>query len=144
MAVKQVIVIRRDLKMRRGKEIAQGGHATMMWLSDRLRRFKLANFFQRFIAAFKLLFCKQYYAVILSEEEINWIEGLFTKICLQANNEEELLAIYNMAKDKGLTACLVTDSGKTEFNGVPTHTCIAIGPNNAERINEITKERQLY
>lgn len=142
MAVKQVIVIRRDLKMRRGKEIAQGGHATMMWLSDRLRRFKLANFFQRFIAAFKLLFCKQYYAVMLSEEEINWIEGSFTKVCLQVNSEEELLAIY--AKTKDLTACLVTDSGKTEFDGVPTRTCIAIGPNYAERIDEITKELKLY
>ena len=33
---KQVIVIRRDLKMRRGKEIAQGAHASMLWLADRV------------------------------------------------------------------------------------------------------------
>ena len=32
--VKQVIVIRRDLKMRRGKEIAQGAHASSSWLGD--------------------------------------------------------------------------------------------------------------
>ncbi len=34
--MKQVIVIRRDLKMRRGKEIAQGAHASMAWLSRRV------------------------------------------------------------------------------------------------------------
>jgi PTH2 family peptidyl-tRNA hydrolase len=34
--VKQVIVIRRDLRMRRGKEIAQGAHASMAWLTRRL------------------------------------------------------------------------------------------------------------
>ena len=32
--VKQVIVIRRDLKMRRGKEIAQGAHASSSWLAN--------------------------------------------------------------------------------------------------------------
>ena len=33
---KQVIVIRRDLKMRRGKEIAQGAHASLAWLAERV------------------------------------------------------------------------------------------------------------
>jgi PTH2 family peptidyl-tRNA hydrolase len=36
--IKQVIVIRKDLKMRRGKEIAQGAHAAMAWLTNRLRQ----------------------------------------------------------------------------------------------------------
>jgi len=36
MNVKQVIVIRRDLKMRRGKECAQAAHASMMWLTKRI------------------------------------------------------------------------------------------------------------
>ena len=35
--IKQVILIRRDLKMRRGKEIAQGSHASMAFLRSRLR-----------------------------------------------------------------------------------------------------------
>ena len=33
---KQVIVIRRDLRMRRGKEIAQGAHASTAWLAERV------------------------------------------------------------------------------------------------------------
>lgn len=35
--MKQVIVIRRDLRMRRGKEIAQDAHASIAWLTSRLR-----------------------------------------------------------------------------------------------------------
>ena len=34
---KQVILIRKDLKMRRGKEIAQGSHASMEFLVSQLR-----------------------------------------------------------------------------------------------------------
>lgn len=50
-ATKQVIVIRRDLKMRRGKEIAQGSHASMAFMSHLLRAMQEAmmngdNFFE--------------------------------------------------------------------------------------------------
>ena len=125
MSVKQVIVIRRDLKMRRGKEIAQGAHAAMIWLSERLARFL-------------------YNKVMLSDEEKEWLGGTFTKVTLQVDSEEALLDVFNRAREKGLTAHLVTDSGKTEFDGVPTRTCCAIGPNRAEKIDEITKDLKLY
>jgi PTH2 family peptidyl-tRNA hydrolase len=118
-------VIRRDLKMRRGKEIAQGAHAAMMWLSERLRRYNFSS-------------------PHLSKEEIEWLIGAFTKITLQVNSEEELLNVFNKAREKGLTAFLVTDSGKTEFDGIPTKTCCAIGPNEAAKIDEITSELKLY
>jgi len=125
MNVKQVIVIRRDLKMRRGKEIAQGAHAAMMWLSERLARFL-------------------YGKVMLSDEEQEWMSGTFTKVTLQVDSEEALLDVFNRARAKGLTAHLVTDSGKTEFDGVPTKTCCAIGPHKAEKIDEVTKDLKLY
>jgi PTH2 family peptidyl-tRNA hydrolase len=35
--IKQVIVMRHDLKMRRGKQIAQGAHASMAFLTRRLQ-----------------------------------------------------------------------------------------------------------
>jgi peptidyl-tRNA hydrolase, PTH2 family len=131
--VKQVIVMRTHypndnggvFSPRKGKLIAQGAHAAMMWLSDRLRRSNYTN-------------------IHFSTEEIEWLKVSSTKICLQVNSEEELLAIYNKAKKKGLTAHLVTDSGKTEFAGVPTRTCLAIGPNKADKIDEVTKELKLY
>lgn len=122
MEVKQVIVIRKDLKMRRGKEIAQGCHASMIWLSNRINGVHIN----------------------LSADEKEWLEGPFTKVTLQVNSEEELLEIFNKAKAEGLMVFMVTDAGKTEFDGVPTRTCLAIGPNKVDKIDKVTSELKLY
>lgn len=138
MDVKQVIVIRRDLKMRRGKECSQAAHAAMIWLTSRIRT--KPNWIIRF---FLWLF-RRTAAIRLSTEEQEWIDGSFTKITLQVDSQDELLRYYTMAKSKGLTVSLVTDAGKTEFNGVPTFTAIAIGPHEASRIDEVTRSLKLY
>lgn len=114
--IKQVIVMRNDLGMRKGKMIAQGAHASMAFLGHFLRS-DVRD---------------------LTEEESSWIDGSFTKICVYVNSQEELLEIYSKAKDAGLTVHMITDSGKTEFNGVHTRTCLAIGPHSSEKINNIT------
>lgn len=124
--VKQVIVMRKDLGMRRGKEIAQGNHASISFLTRNME-----------IEGRKAI-------VWLSDEELEWLEGGFTKICLQVGSEEELLEIYRKACDASLEVHLITDSGATEFNGVPTKTCLAIGPDRAERIDPITGHLKLY
>lgn len=67
-----------------------------------------------------------------------WLEGAFTKVCVYVNSEQELLDVVQAAKDAGLYNALITDSGLTEFNGVPTNTCAAIGPAFIERIDRIT------
>ncbi len=41
MNTKQVIVIRKDLKMRKGKEISQGSHSSIMWLIDLSKKLML-------------------------------------------------------------------------------------------------------
>ena len=38
----------------------------------------------------------------------------------------------------GLPTALITDGGRTEFHGVPTHTTVAIGPARADQIDQIT------
>jgi len=43
----------------------------------------------------------------------------------------------------GLEVYLITDSGKTEFHGHRTRTCVAIGPDAADKIDEITGQLQL-
>ena len=68
----------------------------------------------------------------------DWINGMFTKITVSVNSEAELVEIYNKAKEKGLLCSLITDAGLTEFNGVPTLTAVAIGPNWDFDINPIT------
>lgn len=67
-----------------------------------------------------------------------WISGSFTKICVSVNSEAELLALHDKAKGLGMLNCLITDNGVTEFNGVPTKTCLAIGPDTVENVDRIT------
>jgi PTH2 family peptidyl-tRNA hydrolase len=83
-------------------------------------------------------------AYIFSAEENAWLAGKFTKVCLQVNSEEELRAVFSRAVDAGLTVHLIEDAGLTEFQGVPTLTCLAIGPDRAERIDAVTGGLKLY
>ena len=119
--VKQVIVMRNDLNMRKGKMIAQGAHASIMFLVD------------------KALISKNIY---LSTVERTWMEEGMTKICVRVDSEAELLDIFEKAKVAALTVNLITDAGLTEFDG-PTKTCLAIGPNKAEAIDKITGHLKL-
>lgn len=77
------------------------------------------------------------------DAEREWIESGFAKICCRVDSEEELLAIRDAAEQAGLEVHLITDSGKTEFHGVPTNTCLAIGPDTVERIDAITADLKL-
>lgn len=112
--IKQVIVIRNDLNMRKGKMVAQGSHASIAFLISRFRRGMPTN------------------------EEEQWMDEGQAKICVRADSEEHLLEIEQKAKAEGLTVFVITDAGHTEFNGVPTKTCLAIGPNAASEIDKIT------
>tara|TARA_Y100000034_G_scaffold125827_1_gene176128 strand:+ start:2166 stop:2558 length:393 start_codon:yes stop_codon:yes gene_type:complete len=127
--IKQVIVMRKDLKMRRGKEIAQGSHASLAFLTRRLRNpLKWFGLFW----------------LVLSRVEVNWLNHSFAKVCLQINSEQELRDLEKTAKDAGLECHLIVDSGRTEFDGVPTPTCLALGPDYADEIDKITGHLKLY
>lgn len=132
MNTKQVIVIRRDLKCRRGKEIAQGSHASMAFIT---RQFQNRNWFLALFGLFRLKFTKAMW---------EWFLNSFAKVCVQVDTEEELLEIDRLAREAGLECHLITDSGRTEFNGVPTRTCLAIGPDYSDKIDKITGHLKLY
>jgi PTH2 family peptidyl-tRNA hydrolase len=124
--VKQVIVIRRDLRMRRGKEIAQGAHAAMAWLTRRM------------------VFGDASASVNLSAAEMDWLAGGSRKVTVTVTSEEQLMAVYEKARAAGLVAELITDSGRTEFHGVPTPTSVGIGPDYDDLIDPVTGDLDLY
>lgn len=127
--VKQVILIRKDLKANKGKIFSQVAHASMAWLTERINSYtehqdELYNSF--------------------SLEEMEWMEGSFTKICLQVANEQELIEAYEKAKAAKLNAKLIIDEGRTCFNGVSTPTTCGVGPNKTEEIDKIFSGYKLY
>jgi PTH2 family peptidyl-tRNA hydrolase len=79
----------------------------------------------------------------VNEDMKEWFINSFTKICVGCNSEAELEMLYAEAKLRDLPCILITDNGTTEFNGVPTKTCIAIGPAQSEDIDKITGHLKL-
>lgn len=120
--LKQVIVVNNgtEPQMRKGKVGAQCSHAALSFIFRRMK--KVGN---------------RRYEIELTEAEERWKDESYAKIVLKARDESHLLEIYQAALAAGLEVHLITDSGKTEFAG-PTKTCIAIGPDFAERIDPIT------
>ena len=130
---KQVIVMRKDLQMTKGKMIAQGSHASLGVI---LQMMNVEN------------------TSVEGEYNINlnvkvnspldvWLNDGVKKVCVYVESEEDLINLYNMAKEKGLPAILIEDGGLTMFKGVPTKTCIAIGPAEEEEIDVITGDLKL-
>ena len=135
--IKQVIVIRRDLRMRRGKEIAQGAHASMAWLRQRVLQGLTPTAATGTTSAATGL-------VELSEVERAWLERSNRKVTVKVGSEPELMAVYEQALRAGLVVHLITDGGLTEFGGVPTRTCLGIGPDYDDRIDPVTGDLELY
>jgi len=121
--VKQVIILRKDLNMRKGKMVAQGAHASMAALLNRGETKGYSD---------------DRYEIGMDEPMKEWLRGNFAKICVSVDSEEALLFIHGAAKKAGITCSLIKDAGLTEFDGVPTYTAVAIGPGYAEDIDKIT------
>lgn len=131
MALKQVIVMRGDLKsteghkVRSGKLIAQGAHAAMGAILPYVKPFSGS--------------ATKYADYVKKRARVEeWLEGSFTKVTLKVNSLDELHEVCLAAKDAGLIWQTITDNGTTEFGGVPTVTCAAIGPATEEELAPIT------
>lgn len=134
--VKQVIVMRTDLHMRKGKMIAQGAHASLKVFLDSLS-----------VPLYQVREFEHFYSQHLEYTENHpwhlWIKGAFTKICLQVSVEQELVDLLELAQQAKIPCAEIIDSGKTEFHNVPTRTCIAIGPWWSDEIDNITGHLEL-
>lgn len=132
---KMVIVIRKDLNMRKGKMAAQASHASMKVFFDKMYFVGEANAGQEQLGQ---LFNTFFTPAML--EWLTWEEGKpgFTKIVVSCEGEEELKKIEALANEAGIPNAIILDNGLTEFGGVKTYTCIALGPDDAEKIDKIT------
>lgn len=113
--MKQMLVMRKDLKMRRGKEIAQGAHASLAATLENIDHPSVKK----------------------------WLSGPFAKIAVSVETEEELIEVVEAAEKAGLITRTIVDAGRTEFSGVATLTCAAIGPASGDDLAPITGHLKL-
>jgi len=110
---KQVIIVRDDLKLPKGKMAAQCAHAAVE-------------------AALKS-----------SDSNLKaWRAEGQKKVILKADNEKHLRLLNQAAKDMGMKTALITDAGKTVI-APGTVTCLAIGPDEETQIDTITNKLKL-
>ena len=110
---KQVILVRKDLDLPKGKLAAQAAHASVE-------------------AVLKS-----------SEKKVSaWRKEGMAKIVLKVKDEKELFLYLQKAKDDGLTTALITDAGRT-IVAPGTKTCGAIGPDEEEKIDLVTSKLPL-
>lgn len=129
MKTKQVIVIRKDLNMRKGKIAAQASHASNAVLLELIEQDRIHH--HRPVGWVKV--------DPLVHPVVDWLNGSFTKICVYVNSEQELLDLYDRIRTESALPCkLIKDNGLTEFDGVPTYTCLAVGPWYVEDIDQFT------
>ncbi|MEM2909413.1 MAG: peptidyl-tRNA hydrolase Pth2 [Candidatus Bilamarchaeaceae archaeon] len=107
---KQVIVVRSDLRLGKGKLAAQCSHASL--------------------AAFRLVEKRN------PEIATAWeVEGQ-KKIVLKVSSERELLQYFELARREGIPCELVRDAGHTQVEP-GTITCFGAGPWNEEKLDKI-------
>ena len=106
--LKQVIVVRSDLKLSKGKTAAQVAHASVESL---------------LIADKKI-----------SEA---WLKMGAKKVVLGCKDAKELNLLHKKAKDAGLPHALISDAGLTEIPR-GTVTALGIGPEEESKVNKVT------
>ena len=143
MEPKQVIVMRVDTepKMRKGKMIAQGAHASLAVLLDAF----FGEYGNRDWKTEEHGIYKSFHKEVILHNGTpiyEWINNSFIKIVLQGDIGDVVNA-YTKAKRLGIPCSLIEDKGLTEFRGKDTITCCAIGPDDPDKIDKITGHLKL-
>lgn len=138
---KQVILIRKDLEMPAGKLGAQVAHASLACI------LQMGSWHKDTIGAGSPAEMHHFSIKLHPEADqavLDWMTKSFPKITLEVKNEAQLKRYYDEAVAAGLPASWIVDAGRTVFNGVPTPTCVGIGPASREAIDAITKRLRVY
>ncbi|MFP3985549.1 MAG: peptidyl-tRNA hydrolase Pth2 [Candidatus Bathyarchaeia archaeon] len=113
---KQIIVVRMDLKMGKGKLAAQVGHAAVSAAEE--ARKKSPEWWQA------------------------WLDEGQCKVVVKAKNLEELLDLEREARQQKIPHSLITDRGLTQLPPGSV-TCLAIGPAPSTHIDKLTRRLPL-
>ncbi len=114
--LKQSIVVRKDLGMGQGKQVAQGSHASLSsFLKVQHENPEIAN---------------------------RWLEEGQKKICLKVDGERELVEMFQKCKDAGIPCELIQDAGHTQLDP-GTKTAFAAGPWNEEQLDKLLGKLKL-
>jgi len=108
---KQIIVVRTDIKMSKGKMAAQAGHAAVS--------------------------ASEYARKNRPEWWTPWIMEGQCKIAVKVKSQQEILELERKARNAKLPAVLIVDRGLTELPPETT-TCLGIGPAPANKVDAIT------
>lgn len=151
--MRQLIIARKDLQMSPGKLAAQCCHASLAFLTSKLRDK------DKMLKATNAATGEDGYATeIFFNKDIyeEWIQGVFTKTVCEARNRNQLMKAVELAKELGLQEgedfflikdCCLTELNPEEVdeNGVGrTLTCIGFRPLPDELAYQISKKYQLY
>ena len=110
---KQVIIVRQDLKMVKGKLAVQCSHAAVECSLGSEKK-KLDK----------------------------WSDSHMKKVVLKVDSIQALIHYKKKAEKAGLQTALIRDAGRTFFNK-PTITCLGIGPDRSDKIDEVTGDLQM-
>ncbi len=109
--LKQVILVRKDLNLPKGKLSAQVAHASLeAFLKTQKKDKKLAS---------------------------EWRTGGAKKVVLRVENKKELLKFKQILDDAGFITSLIIDAGHTVL-APNTMTCLGVGPDYSEKLDNIT------
>lgn len=142
--VKQVIILDKSKGCNTGKYVSQGAHASLGALLKMFTKLVHTGTNETYTVC----------SARFGENSIldKWLNGIFTKICLAANTEEEMLDIYHKVieynqtheNDEQIPVVLIEDCGKTCFHGEKTKTAVGIGPFWSDIIDKFTGELKLF
>ena len=136
---KQVIVVRKDLKMKAGKLAAQVSHASMAPITSRLR--DNIHHTEDGDVTMSITFWN---GDEHDDAFLEWIEGSFTKVVLEIETEQDLLNLIEAAELEQVPYCKIEDEGRTAFHGVKTLTCASFGPCYSDVTDRLTGHLKLY
>ena len=144
--MKQVIILRTDLKMGKGKSVAQGAHASVkaaLFAKEPKKYFlnsaQIPNVKERQMNQNR---CDEWSQWFEEWDQALWNGGGYKKIALKLQGEENLFHIAKCAYDAQLPVFLVQDAGLTQIK-TGTFTACAIGPCPEKLVDLFTKDLKL-